>query len=129
MTLSAYAVADGNDVAEGSLTTLSPQPAMPDQIRYAELEFYGSLDAEFNGNASFELVWNDGISTSERNGILSAFGLSDTVASNDVTLNHRLNADTWQRSNCKAVNLQADSRRPYGKQNLRILVLNPTEAS
>lgn len=129
MTLSVYAVADGNDVVEGSLNALDPQPAMPDGLRYPEIEYYGDGGAEFNGVLSAELVWNDGLSVSERNAILTAFGVGGAVASNAVTVNIKLNTDVWQRSNCRAVYTQSDSRRPYGRQNLRIELLNITAAS
>lgn len=129
MSLSAYAVYVGVNIAEGTLAVLDPQPAIPDGLRSPELNYYGDGSAQFNGQKSFELVWNDGITTVERNGILTAFGLGETVASETVTLNHRLNSDSWQRSNCQAVYTQTDSRRPYGKQNLRILILNPQAAS
>ena len=129
MTLSVYAVADGSDVAENLLTPLAPQPALPEGLRYPELLYYGEGGVEFNGQLNGELVWNDGLSVTERNTILTAFGVSDSVASNDVTVNIKLNTDSWLRVNCKAVYTQTDRRRPYGRENLRIQLNNLEAAS
>ena len=128
MALSYTAVADGHNVAEGSLVRVEPPPATPDQLQYSELEFYGDGHADFNGFKSGELVWTS-ISSAERATVLTAFGLSDEVASNDVTLNHLLNTGAWQRSNVTAVYLQSDRRRPYGHDDLRIAIQRIEAAS
>lgn len=120
MTLLAYAVADGFNHAENELTVLDPQPALPDMIDSAELEFYGDSHAEFNGGDYADLVWSS-IDATGRAAVLTAFGLSDSVASNEVTANVRLNDNTtWDVVNAVAVYLRKGRRRPYGSDDLRI---------
>lgn len=120
MPLTVYAVADGYDQIEASLVALNPQPALPEQIRFAELEFYGDGHADFNGYRNAELVWSPDLSTEDRNNVLSQLGLSDTVASNEITINLKLNDDTWDIMNAVAVYLQSENRTQLGKRDLRV---------
>jgi hypothetical protein len=126
MALSVYAVADGYDEIEDNLDVLDPQPALPDFIDSAELEFYGDSHAEFNGVDSAILVWS-ALDATGRAAVLSQLGLSDSVASNEITINLKLNDGTWDIVNAVAVLLRKGRRRPYGLDDLRVL-LNYIEA-
>jgi len=130
MALTQYAVNNtGSDKAENTLTVITPPPALPDKIKAAELNFYGDSSAQFNGFDNADLIWDAGITTAERNTILSVIGVSDTVASNPCTFMLKQNNDSWLRVNATAVYSQSDQRRPYGRANLVITLLRIEAAS
>ena len=122
MAITGYAVKDGFNQAENQLVQLAPQPATPEKVRYAELEYYGDSHAEFNGGRTSELVWT-ACTDAERTAVRALLGLADTVASNDLTINLLQNDRTWQRSNATAVYLQSDRRAAYGSDDLRVALL------
>jgi hypothetical protein len=124
-----YAVADGHGVADGSLIALPQQPALPDGLRYAELNFYGDSSANVNGYLQGVLVWSF-TDRDQYTATLTAFGVSETTRSNEVTVRVRTNGNSFARFNCTAVFTQ-DHRRSRGVgafwENL-VIVLNELEA-
>lgn len=95
-----YQVADGNDNAAG-LATVTPQPASPDGLQYAEVVDAADGTADFQGFPFMDLVWTS-LERTDRNTIATAFGLSDTVASNEVTVAIPLNTGSFVNRNATA---------------------------
>ncbi len=120
--MTSYQVADGKDNAAG-LIDISPQPASPDGVRYPELVFSADGSAHFHGWAYIDLVWNS-IDRASYNAILTAFGLSQTVAHNAVTVKIRDNDDTFRVYNGDAIRLQEEQRRLVFWKQLTIRVNN-----
>lgn len=121
--MTTYQVADGKNNAAG-LADINPQPASPSGIRYGELRFSADGSASFHGYAYIDLVWNS-LTRDQYNAVLTAFGLSQTVAHNAVTVKVRKNDDTFAAYNGDAVRLQNEKReRPFWKDlTIRVLKL------
>lgn len=117
-----YQIADGFNNA-GSLATITPQPAAPDGIRYPELVFYGNGQADFDGALYVDLYWT-ALTRAQYNTLRTLFGLSDTVASNDVTVRLRTNADSWANYNATAIYLHTERREMYGWSRLSVRLIN-----
>ncbi len=126
-TSSLYAVAAGYNNA-ASLATLTPQPRLARPLAAAELNYYGTGAAQFNGQISTTLEWT-AFDPAERNSILSQFGLSLTVASAEVTV--RINWNRAAFANYNAVAVYSPSERPtqIGWQGFTIDLLGLEAAS
>ena len=127
--MSDYRVADGSDVALGSLTVLDPQPASIG-IQYTR------QGVSANGTVSNQgpyviMVWSNLDSKTTYQSILSDFGLS-SATSNDVTVYVRDENYDYARMNGTAIKPLPgngiDWRMPFPR-NLEILVRNLTAAS
>lgn len=95
-----YAVKAGYNAADNTLTAVTPPPRMIETVHAEETNFYGSSASQFNGLVSTVLEWNI-ISAAERASLLTQFGVSATVASNQVTETLNTNrTGTWTRYNC-----------------------------
>lgn len=116
----AYQVADGHGNAAG-LTTLTPQGATPNGLKYPETDWYGSGSADVNGVLQTELVWT-GISLSDYNTLRTQLGVTDTAISNAVTIRLVSNAGAWGNYNATVVDLQTWQRTPIGRSDFRVLV-------
>lgn len=120
MSLTQYAVAPGWNVAEISLTVLTPQPASPDGVVPSDLEYYGDLSVQPIGVELETLIWS-AASQAERNTILSQIGLTEAVPSKQVTFMILTNSRTWLRVNCVAAWLRGTDKRSYiGLNNLTV---------
>jgi len=94
--MTVYRIADGHD-QEASFADINPQPAS-EAVRMPELVYYGNGQAEFNGTPFADLVWS-GLSRAQYSALRTQLGVSDTVASNDVTIRLRLNSDSFGNYN------------------------------
>lgn len=115
-----YQVADGHD-NEAGFAAVTPPPAS-DGLRMPELIFNGDGSAEFAGLPTLDLVWS-AISREQRNTLLTAFGLSDTVASNAVTVQVLGNDNAFGNWNATAVYLRSERREPYGWSTFTIRLI------
>lgn len=116
-----YQVAIGHDNAAG-LSTITPQPATPDGLRYPEINYGGDGTASFNGHLTADLVWNNLVDRDRRAVIAAQFGLSDTVASALVTVRILKNDDTFANFNCTANATLGARRTPVAWQDFRIIL-------
>lgn len=118
--MTVYQIADGHDNAAG-LATISPQPGVPDAVKFPETDFFGDGGAEVNGFQQLELVWT-ALTRSQYNTLRTALGVTDTVITNDVTIRIRTNADTFANYNATVIDLQTARRSYTGWENYRVLV-------
>lgn len=98
--MSDYRVADGFNVALGSLTVLSPQPSSAG-IQYARQSFTAD-GTPIKEGAFVELVWNVLGTKTQYQSLLTAFGLL-SADSNDVTVYVRNDRFDYVRMNGKAI--------------------------
>ena len=71
-----------------------------------------------------DLIWNAGLSQSERNLILSTIGLTEAAPSKDVTFMLLDNKRNWIRANVTAVWQRGqEQRKPYGTANLIVALM------
>lgn len=125
--MSDYRVADGHDVALGSLTVLSPQPRSPG-LEYTEQTF--SLNGTPNNQAPYvTLVWT-AISETQYDTIMTAFGLA-AADYNDVTVYIRDENFNYARKNGRAIKPLPGRgvNWDYFPRNLEILVRNLENAA
>ena len=104
-----YAVKSGYDQPDVNLVAVSPQPRMAEPVHAQESTYYASSASQFNGMVTTDLQWNI-ISAAERASLLTQYGVSTSVGSNQVT--QSLNTDrvgVWTRYNCQA-NYLADEK-------------------
>lgn len=97
-----YAVADGYNAADGSLNAVTPPPRMTETVKAAEANYYGDNSSQFNGLVSTVLEWNI-VSAAERASLLTQYGVSTSIASNEIT--HTLNPNrtgSWVKDNAIA---------------------------
>lgn len=94
-----YKVVDGWNNA-GAMVVVTPQPASPGGVRYPDVRYSGAGRA-FHGFPFVDLVWTS-LERDQYNTIMTQFGLSQTVASNDVTAAIRNNDDTFSNYNAVA---------------------------
>ena len=94
-----YKVVDGWNNA-GTLAVVTPQPASPGGVRYPDVRYSGAGRA-FQGFPFVDLVWTS-LERDQYNTILTQYGLSQTVASNDVTAAVRDNNDAFSNYNATA---------------------------
>lgn len=119
--MSDYRVADGHNVALGSLTVLSPQPRSPG-LQYTRIQYAADGTPILEG-AFVNLIWGVIGSKSQYQDILSVFGLS-TVTTNAVTVYIRNANFDYVRYNGTAVKPQVGEgvEWSYFPRNLTILV-------
>lgn len=117
--MTSYQIADGHD-NEASFAAISPQPAS-EAVRAPELVYYGDGSAEFVGAAFVELRWSS-LSRTQYTALRTQLGISDTVASNEVTIKLRLNDDTFDDYNGTLVYLRTERRMPYGWRDFSVRV-------
>lgn len=98
--MSTYRVADGHDVALGSLTVIDPQPRS-DGIQVTRRLFAAS-GAVIEQGKYVELRWDALLSVSEYQTVLSAFGVQSALT-NDVTVYVRDEAFDFVRMNGTAI--------------------------
>ncbi len=123
-----YALADGYNASDGSLTKVTPQPRMVELAAAAELNWYGDNSAQSNGFFTTTLEWNI-INADERAALLALFGLSTSIASNQITISLNVNrTGSWSRWNAVGVYLQDEKPTTLGFSGFHI-VLNSLEAS
>jgi hypothetical protein len=127
--MSTYRVADGFNVALGSLAVLSPQPASPG-IEYTRQDFAAD-GTPINEGPFVELVWNTLGTKAQYQTILTAFGLL-SADSNDVTVYVRNDVYDFVRMNGKAIKPNPGAgvqwQRPFPR-NITILVRDLEAAS
>lgn len=116
-----YRIADGHD-NEAAFADMTPQPAS-EAIRAPELVFYGNGQAEFEGTPYVDLLWS-GLSRAQYNTLRTQLGVSDTVASNDVTVRLRLNDDTFGNYNATLIYLRSERREPWGWSRFSVRLNN-----
>lgn len=120
--MSTYRVADNFNIALGSLTVLSPQPASLG-IQYTRQDFAAD-GTPINEGPFVELVWNSLGTKAQYQTILTAFGLL-SADSNDVTVYVRNDVFDFVRMNGKAIKPKPENgvqwRRPFPR-NIVILV-------
>lgn len=123
MSLTQYAVAPGWNVAEISLTVLTPQPASPDGVVPSDMEYYGNRSVQPLGFENEMLIWS-AVNQAERNAVLTLIGLTEAAPSKDVTFMLLLNSRGWQRCNVTAVwQRGTDKRAKFGVNNLSVLLM------
>lgn len=116
-----YQVADGHNNA-GSMADVTPQPATPGAIEYPQIRYPGSGDAVFHGEAYIDLVWTS-LERDQYNTLMTQFGLSQTVASNQVTVAIRQDDDTFGNYNGTAIHRKAAKRSMPFWSNLVIRII------
>ena len=120
--MSDYRVADGSDVALGSLTVLNPQPHSTG-IQYTRIGYAADGTPILEG-PYITLVWDILGSKTQYQSLLTAFGLS-SATTNDVTVYIRdVNFD-YVRMNGKAIKPQIGEGvewKSYFPRNLSILI-------
>lgn len=116
-----YRIADGFD-NEAGFADINPQPAS-EAVRYPELVYYGNGQAEFDGAPYVELLWS-GLSRTQYNALRTQLGVSDTVASNDVTVRIRLNDNTFDDYNATLIYLRSERREPWGWSRFSVRLNN-----
>ncbi len=109
------------------LEPVNPQPAQPDPIRFAEVNYGGDGSSEFNGFRTARLVWRNGVKRTGRNSILGQFGLSDTVASAQVTVRLRKNFNLFGTFNAIARHEQPGRRNATGWEAVEIELIKLVE--
>lgn len=92
-----YAVAEGHDVALGSLVTIAPQPRCPG-LQAADRS-YAADGSVYEQGAFVRLIWDVFGTPTEYTDVLALFGLSDTVLRANVTVYVRNANFAWQRCN------------------------------
>lgn len=107
----AYEVADAWD-NEAGLTPLTPQPKSPGGVQFANKTYAASGRADWDGEPFIDLVYTI-LEHAEYNTIRTQLGLSDTIASNDVTIRIRKNDDTFGNYN-GTVEQREGERNPLG---------------
>jgi hypothetical protein len=95
-----YRVADGHDVALGSLAVISPQPRS-EGVRVTRRS-YAADGTPVDEGRYVELEWSALEGVTEYNAILAAFGLDDAL-SNEVTVYVRDERRAWARLNGRAL--------------------------
>lgn len=120
--MSTYQIADGHD-NEASFAVMTPQPAGRSGQRYPELVFYGNGQADFEGGLFMELSW-DTMTRAQYNTLRTQLGISDTVASNDVTVKIRQNDNTFDDWNATLIYLRTEQRRPDGWRGFSVRLIN-----
>ncbi len=119
--MTVYRIADGHD-QEASFADINPQPAS-EAVRMPELVYYGNGQAEFNGTPFADLVWS-GLSRAQYSALRTQLGVSDTVASNDVTIRLRLNSDSFGNYNATLIYLRTERREMWGWSRFSIRLNN-----
>lgn len=119
-----YQAISGHDNV-GTLVDLDPQPRSATMPRSPELVFYGS-GAEFNGATYAELEWT-ALDRDSVDALLDQYGLSQTAASNDVTVSLRGRDDAFFNANATAIYLQTERLTPYGWEGFRIRYIHIEE--
>lgn len=110
-----WQVAAGHGNIEG-LVDMVQEPALPRGIEYPELRFAASGSATWHGAAFGDLEWNVLLrmpadeTPSQRDQLLTQFGLSDTVASGPVTVRLRNNSGVVALYNATAILLSPGTR-------------------
>lgn len=107
--MSDYRVADGHDVALGSLTVLNPQPRSPG-IQYTRQQFGGD-GAPVNEGPFVLLIWSV-VSNAAYDQIMTDFGLT-SADSNDVTVYVRDENWDYVRKNGKAIKPRIGDERTW----------------
>ncbi len=125
--MSDYRVADGSDVALGSLTVLDPQPRSPG-IQYARQTFAAD-GTPVNEGPFVLLIWST-ISNANYDTIMSNFGLT-SADSNDVTVYVRDENWDYVRKNGKAIKPRIGEERDWDifPRDMVILVRDLEDAS
>lgn len=119
--MTVYRIADGHD-QEASFADINPQPAS-EAVRMPELVYYGNGQAEFNGTPFADLVWS-GLSRAQYSALRTQLGVSDTVASNDVTIRLRLNSDSFGNYNATLIYLRTERREMWGWSRFSVRLNN-----
>lgn len=117
----AYQIADGHD-QEASFADITPQPAS-EAVRSPELVYYGNGQAEFVGTPYVDLLWS-GLSRAQYNTLRTQLGISDTVASNDVTVRILLNSDSFGNYNATLIYLRSERREFWGWSRFSVRLNN-----
>lgn len=127
--MTTYRVADGFNVALGSLTVLVPQPASAG-IQYARQSFAAD-GTPIKEGPFVELVWNVLGTKTQYQSVLNYFGLFN-ADSNDVTVYVRDERFDYVRMNGKAIKPLPENgvqwRRPFPR-NITILVRDLEEST
>lgn len=122
--MSDYRVADGFNVALGSLTVLSPQPRSTG-IQYTRRS-YAADGTPINEGAFVELIWDILQDDAALQEILVTFGIY-TATSNDVTVYVRNENFDYVRMNGRAIKPQIGEGLQWSKyfpRGLTILIRN-----
>lgn len=119
--MTVYRIADGHD-QEASFADIAPQPAS-EAVRAPEIVYYGNGTAEFAGAPFADLLWS-GLSRAQYNALRTQLGVSDTVASNDVTVRLRLNNDTFGNYNATLIYLRTERREVWGWSRFSVRLNN-----
>lgn len=119
--MTVYRIADGHD-QEANFADIAPQPAS-EAVRMPELVYYGNGQAEFVGLPFLDLAWS-GLSRAQYNALRTQLGISDTVASNDVTVKLRLNSDTFDDYNATLIYLRTERREAWGWSRFSVRLNN-----
>lgn len=125
--MTSYRVADGHDVALGSLTVLDPQPASPG-LQYVQEAWGGS--GPYRQGPYWVFSWNN-VDESTLRSILTAFGL-DAAETNDVTAYGQDDRFNWVRKNgtaYRSVPGAGIDRRPLRFPSLEIVIVNLEDAA
>jgi hypothetical protein len=92
-----YQAAIGHNNAAG-LTTLSPQPSSPNGVQTARYSNSASGQTYPDGEQFIELVYTS-LEPAQKNALDTAFGVSDSVGSNEITVRIRKNDDSFANYN------------------------------
>ena len=98
--MTTYRVADGHDVALGSLNVLSPQPRS-EGIKPTRRTFGGD-GTPYDEGKYVELLYSMAATVTEYQAILTAFGIK-SAGSNEVTVYVRDETFAWTRQNGLAI--------------------------
>lgn len=118
----AYEIVVGWDDSAG-LVELDPQPATPDGMLYPEVTPF-PMGYGYNGRPYIDVTWN-AADRDQYNDILTAHGLSDTVASAECTAMIRKNDNTFADANVIA-NYTQEARRQmafWGRLTIRYWIV------
>lgn len=115
-----YRVADTHNNA-GGLETINPQPQRGTAMDSAQIMTNGSGGAVGIGYTRMTLAWNS-LERDQYNSILTAFGLSLSVRSNEVTVRLRQNDNTFANFNATALLLEQPRPGLAFWSNLTILI-------
>lgn len=121
--MSTYRVADGHDIALGSLTVLSPQPASQG---VKPTRRNPAADGAITEDGLYvELEWSVIETAADYLALLTTFGLHNAT-SNDITIYARDSRWVYTRYNGKAIvpELGRDADWQYFARNVTILVKN-----
>jgi hypothetical protein len=127
--MSDYRIADGFDVANGSMTVLNPQPSSVG-LRFTRTT-YAADGTPIHEGPYIEAVWNVLGSKTQYQSILTAFGLL-SADYNDVTFKGRNEVFDYVRYNGRAIKPVPEEgvewRRPFPR-NITILIRDLETAS